>query len=57
MVKKRSSPERMAIKDIGGKLPDSVKRDIRLPFIQMRKLNKDKSTLGKFMLPPSQTQQ
>ena len=47
----------MAIKDIGGKLPDSVKRDIRLPFIQMRKLNKDKSTLSKFMLPPSQTQQ
>ena len=39
MVKKRSSPERIAIRDIGGKLPDAVKRDIRLPFIQMRKLN------------------
>ena len=37
-------------KTIGEGLPDSVRRDIRLPFIQMKKVGRDKVATRKFLM-------
>lgn len=50
MKKRRSSPDREVQKKIGSTLPASVRREIKLPFIHMQKLKKDKSSLGKYLL-------